>query len=131
MFRTHRNKHGGGIMFYINKNIPCKAVNIEWLLNDCEVTLIELSIKDTNWEKASSNETPGLTKSTNMSIWVVGTANQLFIRDLKLKQNFQKNKAPFFVIGPFCSYHFICLNIGFWYSSFVWKWCVFNLSAFN
>ena len=48
MFRTHRNKHGGGIMFYINKNIPCKTVNIECLLNDCEVTLIELSIKDTN-----------------------------------------------------------------------------------
>ena len=37
---------------------------------------------------------------------------------LKLKQNFQKNKVvtgktPFFVIGPFCSHHSICLNIGF------------------
>ena len=37
---------------------------------------------------------------------------------LKLKQNIQKNKlvagkTPFFVIGPFCSHHFICLNIGF------------------
>ena len=55
---------------------------------------------------------------------------------LKLKQNFQKNKVvngktPFFVIGPFCTHHSICLNIGFWYGSFVWKWCVFNLSAFN
>ena len=29
---------------------------------------------------------------------------------LKLKQNFQKDKE---VIGPFCTHHFICLNIGF------------------
>ena len=36
-------------------------------------------IKDTHWEKALSNETPALTKSTNMGIWVVGTTNQLFI----------------------------------------------------
>ena len=45
---------------------------------------------------------------------------------LKLKQNFQKNKVvtgkpPFFLIGPFCSHHFICLNTGFRYNSFVRK----------
>ena len=44
MFRRDRIKHGGGIMFYINENIPCKAVNVEGLPDDCEVTLIELSI---------------------------------------------------------------------------------------
>ena len=54
----------------------------------------------------------------------------------KLKLNFQKNKVVtgktlFFVIGSFCSHHSICLNIGFWHGTFVWKWCVFNLSAFN
>ena len=27
-----------------------------------------------------------------MNIWVVGTSNQFFIRGIKLKQNFQKNK---------------------------------------
>ena len=53
---------------------------------------------------------------------------------LKLEQIFQKNKVvtgktPLFVIGPFCSRHSICLNIGFWQSSFEWKWCVFNLSS--
>ena len=31
-------------------------------------------------EKAPSNKTPALTKSTNMGVWVVGTTNQLFIR---------------------------------------------------
>ena len=35
-----------------------------------------------------------------------------------MKQNFQKNevvtdKTAFFVIGPFCTHHFICLNTGF------------------
>ena len=60
-----------------------------------------------------------LQKSTNMGIWVVDTTNQPFLlEDLKLKLNFQKNKVvtgktPFFVIGPFCSHHFIYLNIGF------------------
>ena len=37
-------------------------------------------IKDTHKEKAQSNKTPALTKSTNMDIWVVATSNQLLIR---------------------------------------------------
>ena len=37
---------------------------------------------------------------------------------LKLGEIFQKNKVvtgktPLFVMAPFCSRHFICLNIGF------------------
>ena len=55
---------------------------------------------------------------------------------LKLKHNFQKTKVvtgktPFFVIGPLCTHHSICLNIGFWYGIFEWKWLFFDLSAFN
>ena len=68
-------------------------------------------LKDTHREKAPSNETPMLSKSTNMGIWDVSEA-------LELKQYFQKNKVvtgkyPFFVTGSFCSHHFICLSIGF------------------
>ena len=37
-------------------------------------------VKDTHRGKALSNKTPAPTKSTNMSITVVGTSNQLFIR---------------------------------------------------
>ena len=53
-----------------------------------------------------------------MDIWVAATSNQLFLRGFKTGKNFQKNKivtgkTPLFVIGPFCSYHSICLNIGF------------------
>ena len=49
MFRRDRNKYGGGIMFYVNENIPCKTVNVEGPPNDCVVTLIELSIKSRKW----------------------------------------------------------------------------------
>ena len=43
----------------------------------------------------------------NMGVSVFGTSNQLFIRNIELKQNFQKNKVvtgktPFLVIGLFC-----------------------------
>ena len=34
-------------------------------------------------EKAPSNKTPALRKSTNMDIWAVGTLNQLFIKGSK------------------------------------------------
>ena len=37
-------------------------------------------LKDTHREKAQSNKTPALKKSTNIDIWVVGTSNQLLIR---------------------------------------------------
>ena len=39
-----------------------------------------LFIKDTHREKAPSNQSAVLTKTTNMDIRVIGTTNQLFIR---------------------------------------------------
>ena len=55
-------------------------------------------------------------------MWAFGSLEEV----LKLKQNFQKKKVvtgktSFFVMGPFCTHHFICLNIGFWHDSFAWK----------
>ena len=68
-------------------------------------------------------------------IWAVGTLNQLFIRaitETKLSKNkVVTSKTPFSVISPFCNYHSICLDIGFWCGSFVWKWYLFNISAIN
>ena len=46
MFRRDRNEYGGGIMFHIHENISCEIVNVERLQDDCEVTLVELSIKN-------------------------------------------------------------------------------------
>ena len=53
------------------------------------LSLYQNGFKNTHKRKAPSNKTPALTKSTNISIWVVGTTNQLFVI-LKLKQSFQK-----------------------------------------
>ena len=42
--------------------------------------ILDTSIKDTHREKAPSNKTPALKKSTNMDVRAVVTLNQLFIR---------------------------------------------------
>ena len=39
-----------------------------------------MHLKDTHREKAPSNKTTELTKSTNMGIYFDGTSNQLFIK---------------------------------------------------
>ena len=57
--------------------------------------------------------------------WLVHQVNSIY-EVPNLKQNFRKrkvvtNKTLFFVIGQFCTPLSICLNIGFWQSSFVRK----------
>ena len=59
-----------------------------------------------------------------MGIWVLDRSNQLFIRKFL---NGNKNGNKIFK-GPFCTHHSVCLNIGFWYGSFAWKWYVFNMA---
>ena len=53
-------------------------------------------LKDTHREKAPSNETPAFTKSRNMGIWIVGTTNQLFMRDSETETKFSKNKSTYY-----------------------------------
>ena len=48
------------------------------------------ALKDTRMEKAPSNETPALTKSVSMVIWVAGTSNDLFIRGSYTEAKFSK-----------------------------------------
>ena len=49
-----------------------------WYFKNVEISLRK-SVKDTHRDKATSNKTPTLTKSLNISIWVVGTSNKLFV----------------------------------------------------
>ena len=64
-----------------------------------------------------------------IQIWTFGSLVHRinsFYEVLKLEQIFQKNKVvtgktPIFAIGPSCSRSSICLNTGFWQSSFEWK----------
>ena len=53
----------------------------------------------------------------NVDIWIVGT-NQLYITGSYTKTKLPKNKVAtgktsFFVIGPFCNPHSICLHIDY------------------
>ena len=45
-------------------------------------------IKDTHRVKAPSKQTPALTKSRNIGIWVIGTSNQLFIEGSRTEVKF-------------------------------------------
>ena len=50
------------------------TILLKWLYNNFMV------LKDTHREKAPSNKTSALRKSTSMGVWVAGTLNQLIIR---------------------------------------------------
>ena len=55
---------------------------------------------------------------------------EVLIHKLNLQQNkVVSGKSPFFLIGPFCTRHSICLNIGFWKDSFVSECCPFIWST--
>ena len=49
LLRRDRNCHGGGVLCYINENIPSKIVNVEGIVKECEIVLIEFSIKTRKW----------------------------------------------------------------------------------
>ena len=55
---------------------------LQWLNHEVRIfsPVHDGCFKDTYREKALSNKTPALTKSTNMDIWVVGISNQRFTR---------------------------------------------------
>ena len=48
-FPTERNKHGGGLLFYINENIPCKLINDEIIPSDIEMITFEVLVKTRKW----------------------------------------------------------------------------------
>ena len=37
------------IFYYVNQNISCKMVNVEGVTDDCEIILIEFSMKTRKW----------------------------------------------------------------------------------
>ena len=39
------NCHGGGILCYVNENIPSSTVNVVGIEKDCKIVLVEFSIK--------------------------------------------------------------------------------------
>ena len=102
------------------------------------LTVNNKGIKDTHKEKDHQIKLQRLQKIGKLAFGSLVQQINFLKEVLKLTQNLQKKekkvvtgKTPFYVIGPFCIHHSICLNIGFRYSSFVWKSYPFNLTAFN
>ena len=107
-----------------------------------EISLIKhlslMKLKDAGWQ---GKRTFKKKLQCLQKVWI--RAFGLFVHQIislyevfELQQNFRRNEAvtcktPFFVIGLFCPPHSICLNIGFWQGSFVWKCYVFNIITFN
>ena len=76
--------------------------------------------KDTHRENTPSNKVEALTRSVNMYIWAINTLirgsytlvnNCLY--DAVAKNKVSSGKSALFEIGPFCTPHVICFNIGF------------------
>ena len=49
LFCRDRNCHGGGVLCYINENIPSKTVKVECIVKECKMVLIEFFIKTRTW----------------------------------------------------------------------------------
>ena len=91
----------------------------------------QMLIKDTLREKPRQIKIQRLRK---VRIWAFGPlAYQINKRFLNWNKIFKKIEQLLAKLRylRFCFQQCICLHTGFWYGSFVWKWCVFNLSALN
>ena len=48
IFRKDRNRYGGGIMFYVNENLPCKSLTTE-IDNLTETIFLEVNVQSSKW----------------------------------------------------------------------------------
>jgi len=59
IFRKDRNNYGGGIMFYINENIPSRKLDFEFQDN-LEILFIEFSLRNRKWLCIGLYKSPSL-----------------------------------------------------------------------
>ena len=46
LFRKDRNQHGEGLIFYMNKDIPCQTINTYNFPNSFEVLPLEINLRN-------------------------------------------------------------------------------------
>ena len=49
MFRKDRYRFDGGLMFYVNEQIPSKVLSLESIPMDIELILLEFTVKNRRW----------------------------------------------------------------------------------
>ena len=75
MYHKDRTKSGGGLLLYVNENIPGKIINSYKLKENSEIILFEFSVSNKKWLLLGNYRSP----SEN---------DHLFINELNLALNF-------------------------------------------
>ena len=60
MFRKDRDKFGGGILFYVNENLPCKCLEDNLLDSNIEVIFLEIVLQNSKWLLAGCYKPPNM-----------------------------------------------------------------------
>ena len=89
MFRKDRNKNGGGLILYVNEDIPGKLLNSCNFKEGSEIIVFEFSISDKKWLLLGNYKPP--------------SQNELsFINEIKLSLNFFSSSCEnFLLLGDF------------------------------
>ena len=48
-YRRDRVNFGGGLLFYVNENIPCRELTIEQIDTNFEITFLEITLQTQKW----------------------------------------------------------------------------------
>ena len=48
-YRRDRNNFGGGLLFYVNENIPCRELTIEQIDTNFEIIFLEITLQTRKW----------------------------------------------------------------------------------
>ena len=78
------------------------------------ITGLNISFKDTQREKAPSNKTPVLAKSTNLDVWPIGTSSKLFIRGSSTETKFSKKYNSFWQNSVLCDWSILYSSSDKW-----------------
>ena len=89
MFRIDRNKNGGGLILYVNEDIPGKLINSYDFKEGSEIIVFEFSISNKKWLLLRNYKPP--------------SQNELsFINEIKLSLNFSTSSYEnFLLLGDF------------------------------
>ena len=59
IFRRDRNCFGGGLMFYMNENIPCRELSPEQNDSNFEIVFLEITLRNRKWLLTDLYKPPG------------------------------------------------------------------------
>ena len=48
-YRRGRNSFDGGLLFYVNENIPCRQITAEQIYSNFEIIFLELTLQTRKW----------------------------------------------------------------------------------